>query len=71
MTGCCRVCQRRIFAALAPVGKTTEGMRIKTWVIKVNGKTSGFEPGDESEHLIPPYTQNCVFVICTWSTVVI
>lgn len=39
--------------------------------IKVNGKTSGFEPGDESEHLIPPYTQNCVFVICTWSTVVI
>ena len=23
--------------------------------IKVNGKTSGFEPGDESEHLILPY----------------
>lgn len=24
-------------------------------VIKVNGKTSGLEPGDESEHLIPPF----------------
>ena len=24
-------------------------------VIKVNGKTSGLEPGDESEHLVPPY----------------
>lgn len=23
--------------------------------IKVNGKTSGLEPGDESEHLIPPF----------------
>lgn len=24
-------------------------------IIKVNGKTSGLEPGDESEHLVPPY----------------
>ena len=24
-------------------------------IIKVNGKTSGLEPGDESEHLIPPF----------------
>ena len=28
--------------------------------IKVNGKTSGLEPGDESEHLVPPFVFKCV-----------
>lgn len=28
------------------------GFRVS--IIKVNGKTSGFEPGDESEHLVLP-----------------
>ena len=27
---------------------------VELTVIKVNGKTSGFEPGDESEHLVLP-----------------
>ena len=25
------------------------------YFLKVNGKTLGLEPGDESEHLVPPY----------------
>ena len=29
-------------------------------LIKVNGETSGLEPGDESEHLVPPFVFKCV-----------
>ena len=36
-------------------GATIPGDSLVSEVIKVNGKTSGFEPGDESEHLILPY----------------
>lgn len=41
-------------------------------LIKVNGKPSGFEPGDESEHLILPYALKILpHAPCTWFCTVV
>lgn len=41
-------------------GAPIPGDSMASEVIKVNGKTSGLEPGDESEHLVPPFVFKCV-----------
>ena len=46
--------QSRLDFAIIAVENSRRGDESMTYVIKVNGKTSGFEPGDESEHLALP-----------------